>query len=165
MNLYNSVFLFRIYLTIAIIFLFPLCSFITLELSRFLVYYYLRFIKFSKSSHDLLKVDDVFILFKYYLKKKEWFSCIIMLEFFQELQNINYSNSLGICYQKISLNSIARYYYLQALEHDSMNLIVLHNLASVYDKIGNKEKAIRIYKKIISINSNDKVATKFLINQ
>jgi len=164
MNLDSSIFIFRIYLIVAIIFLLFLCSFITLELFRFLFYYYFRFIKFSKLNYALFKVDDVFILFQYYLKKKKWFFCIVMLEFFQELQDINYGNSLGICYQKISLDFIAQYYYLQALTYDSSNLAILHNLASVYHNIGNKAQAIQIYKKIISINSNDKIANKFLRN-
>ncbi len=164
MNLYNSVFIFRTYLIVVILFLAPFCIFITLELIKIVFYYYIYFIKLSSSSNKALKIEDILSVFQYNLKKKKWLSCILMLEFFQELQERNYSNFLGICYQRISFNSIAEYYYLQALVHDSMNLNILHNLANIYSETGNQEDAIKIYKKIISIDPTDMVATKCLMN-
>ena len=164
MILGSSVFIFRIYLIIAIIFLLFLCSFMTLELIKSCIYYYIYFVKFYGIDHKNFNIDNIIFLFQYKLKKKQWFSCILMIEFFQEVQDINYSNFLGICYQKLSLDFVAEYYYLQVLNYDSKNLVILHNLAEIYCKIDKKEEALKIYNRIISIDSNDKIAMKILMN-
>ena len=152
--------MFRIYLLIAILLLLPICFFITLQLIYFFRYYFSLFSVTMNQISNRTNINDILILFTYYLKKQEWLTCILMIELYQELNDLSSNNLLGICYQKISYNNIAKYYYLKALYNDCNNIIILQNLAIIYKKLDEKQEFNNICNKIVSIDSSNKFVIK-----
>ena len=152
--IYNNFTIFRVYLIIAIIILLPACFFITIELFNFINYWFI--IKFSINNDN----RNIFFLCRYYLKKQKWFTCILMLESFQELSSLGCHNLLGICYHKISYNYIAEYYYSKALNNDLNNITILQNLAYIYKNLGYTDKFQDVCSKIVSLDPNNEFIVK-----
>ena len=116
---------------LSIIILVPICYFITIDLIQKIKVYLL--LKFSIKTLNLEQVsnNNMLLLFKNYIKQKQWLKCILMLEFYKLYTNYRVDNLLGICYQKLYFYPIARYYYIFALNDDSSNLSILKNLSFV----------------------------------
>jgi len=143
----NNLLIFRIYLLLSITILLPICYFITIDLIQKITVFFVLTFSIKTLNVDQVSNNNVLLLFKHYIKQKQWLKCILMLEFYKLYTNYRVNNLLGICYQKLYFYRIARYYYIFALNDDPNNLTVLENLLFVckalkdhtmIDKIGNQ---------------------------
>ena len=162
MHFSDNIIIFRFYLVVAIIFLMPICLIITNEC--FVVFfYYTALIKcVNKKNINDIDTNYILTLFRYYVKRKKWLYCILMLESYKNLDRLGCYNLLGICYQKIDSYAIAKYYYLMAFSKDSENILVLQNLAGIYKLIGEESNLKKICHLILDLDSENIIASKYL---
>ena len=92
--MYSNLLIFRIYLLLSIIILVPICYFITIDLIQKIKIYFL--LKFSMKTLNLEQVsnNNMLLLFKNYIKQKQWLKCILMLEFYKLYTNYRVDNLL-----------------------------------------------------------------------
>ena len=129
--MYNNLLIFRIYLLLSITILLPICYFITIDLIQKVTTYFLLTFSMKNPNLDQVSNNNMLLLFKNYIKQKQWLKCILMLEFYKLYTDHKVDNLLGICYQKLCFYQIARYYYIFALDYDCNNLTILQNLLFV----------------------------------
>nr|YP_009295853.1 hypothetical protein Schim_107 [Schimmelmannia schousboei]AOM64788.1 hypothetical protein Schim_107 [Schimmelmannia schousboei] len=151
--------MFQLYLICAICFLLPICFLISSELYKLIA----RNIIYWNINNKSIKKENILGLANIYIKTKKWLTCILMLEFHLDNEiNFEYYNCLGFCYQQISLNEKAKFYYLQASYQEPHNIICLQNVAKIYDILNDQQNAIKSYKKILSIDTSNQIAQKYL---
>nr|QCI04061.1 hypothetical protein [Antithamnionella ternifolia] len=161
MHFSENILIFRLYLVIAILFLIPICFIITKELINSILY--LIVVKrIKRISIQQTNNTDIVRLLQYYLKRQKWLTCILMLESYKTTDRINYFNLLGICYQKVACYIVAEYYYLKATKHDSTNITILQNLATIYKLLYKEYELKKICDVILSLDSNNSLAKKYL---
>ena len=129
--MYNNLLIFRIYLLLSITILVPICYFISIDLIQKIKVYFLLKPSMKTLKLEQVSNNNVLLLFKNYIKQKQWLQCILMLEFYKLYAHYRVDNLLGICYQKLYFYPIARYYYIFALNDDYNNLSILKNLLFV----------------------------------
>nr|YP_009488641.1 Ycf37 [Grateloupia filicina]AWD77363.1 Ycf37 [Grateloupia filicina] len=153
--------MFQLYLVFIILFLIPICYLVTNEIVKFL--FESRLFKFLiplDRSRKLTK-EQVLSLAKIYIRKKQWLSCILMLEFYSKIDNSNlgeYYNSIGFCYQLINLNILAKDYYDQARASSPSNILFLKNLAKAYGLCNDLQASLSIYEQILELDPQNKIA-------
>nr|YP_009398359.1 hypothetical protein [Lophocladia kuetzingii]ARW67545.1 hypothetical protein [Lophocladia kuetzingii] len=151
----NNLLLFHCYLSFALLFLIPLSIFITFQLKTFFsnLLNINQSFKILLSKHEINQIRIV-KLYRNYVTRKQWFKCTILLELCYQLKLISDEfiyMSLAYCYQSNSYYNIAKYYYLQVLNLNSSNIIVLKNLIQIYNQLGDEENALDISKIINSL--------------
>lgn len=152
-----------IYCMILFIFLFPLFIVITLQL----VYIISIENQFNKLSHKNLTGgldgDDIFVLAQICTKKKLWFSSIKILES-KSMGNLNfnsqYFNMIGFSYYSMKQYSLAKAYYLKALDLREDYLIALQNLAKIYELTKQFSLALETYNAILFYYPDNSFAVK-----
>lgn len=162
--LYNLL-VFNLYIIIILIFLVIIGFFLSLDLLN-IVYanLYLSY-NISLQKVDNLNINQLQFYINAYIKKKNWFLCISMLEFYQDSNILEKSQILGYiayCYKQMFYWEISQYYYLQALIYSPESIIILQQLADLYNILSNKKQAREMYERIISIDSNNILANKYL---
>nr|QCI04276.1 hypothetical protein [Anotrichium furcellatum] len=115
----SSIFIFRIYIYFILIFLIMISFFLSKEIYNILDKYFIFFLSYSRIS-----TINVYILINYFLKDKQFFIAISLLELCidKELEDIVLSFiQIGSCYNISDYFKIAKYYYKQALSFDPHN--------------------------------------------
>nr|QCI09081.1 hypothetical protein [Inkyuleea mariana] len=145
----------RLYLVLTICFLIPICFLVSVELLNL----FRRNILFNRRVEFIQSIqinkEQILALAKVYINKQKWLTCILMLEFYislNSINNANYYNCIGFCYQKILLNKIAKYYYINAMLLSPDSLSILKNVANIYKICGDTDNASKVYDKILQIN-------------
>nr|YP_009296055.1 hypothetical protein Schiz_107 [Schizymenia dubyi]AOM64990.1 hypothetical protein Schiz_107 [Schizymenia dubyi] len=161
----NNQVLFQLYLVLIIVFLIPICLFISIGIQK--VYYQNILIHSLMSNKNFRTIDihNSFKIIKTYINIKRWLSCILMLEFFieQKANNIEeYYKYLGLCYENIEVNSLAQQYYQRALKIDPKNVFILQHLGKIQKLAGETQKALQTYKVILSIDRTNQIAMNYL---
>nr|YP_008144759.1 Ycf37 [Grateloupia taiwanensis]AGO19947.1 Ycf37 [Grateloupia taiwanensis] len=155
------VFMFQLYLVFIILFLIPLCYLVTNEIVKLLFENRLSKSLIPLGRSQKLTKEQVLSLAKIYIRKKQWLSCILMLEFYAKIDNSNlgeYYNSIGFCYQLIDFNLLAKDYYSQARAFSPSNILFLKNLAKVYWLCNNLQDSLSTYKQILELDPQNKIA-------
>ena len=151
--------IFRIYLLFAIIILSPICYFITLELFNQILYYVIIFKNKRIVQQKFAIFEDVHFLVNYLLKRQQWFKCIVMLQFYEFYNGYDNNKLLAICFHNLSYNSIARYYYLKALNKEN-SLELLQNLALVCRDLKDDKMFNDVINKIKIIDPDNDILLK-----
>jgi len=154
--MFSNFIIFRVYLCIAIIILIPICYFVTIELLDQIIYYFIFLNSYFFVDRIGKNFNKTSFLVNYFFKRQQWFKCIIMLKFYSYYKNNNVNKSLGICFHYLSYYSIARYYYIKALEFDN-SLEVLQNLALVYRDLKDDRMMFEICSQIHDIDPNNDI--------
>ena len=151
---------FRLYLVIAICVLLPICYFITLELFNQVLYYLIFFKDVKIMRQNNLIIDDIYFLVNYFVQRRQWFKCLLMLQFYEYYKSYNSNKLLGIYFHNLSYNYIARYYYLKSLKHET-DLELLQNLAYICRDLNDSKMLAEICCKINDIDSNNDLLMEF----
>ena len=157
----NSVFMFQLYLVFIILFLTPICYLAGSQLVKLLVENHLFKSLILLDRNQRLTKEQVLFLAKIYINKKQWLSCILMLEFYSKIDKPNsgeYCNSIGFCYQLMNLNRLAKYYYSQAKKISPSNILFLKNLANAYLICNDPQASLSTYKQILEFDSQNHIA-------
>lgn len=112
-----------------------------------------------------IQVEKILELTKIYMNQKRWLSCILLLEKNSITKDPfieNYYNIIGFCYYHLKIYTLSEYYYNQAIREQPTNIIILCNLGRVYVKNKKYKQAISVYRKVLQIEDNNKVAQKEL---
>nr|YP_009399011.1 hypothetical protein [Taenioma perpusillum]ARW68408.1 hypothetical protein [Taenioma perpusillum] len=145
--------LFYLYLFIVLLFLCPLFYFVTLELYqivKFFLYFTLKY-KFISKTLLILHHSQYIEIINTSIRKKDWFTCICMLEFYllHELLNVNIIYKyLAYCYKELLYFDLAEYYYLKILQNYPDQLNILYYLKELYNLSGDKVKSCQIAERI-----------------
>lgn len=154
--------IFRIYLSVAILILFPVCYFLTIELLDQIIYYYLVWKNFRGEKKQIIDLSDVTFLFNYFFTREQFFQCIKLFHMINVIEKES-SFLLGLCYYNLSCLFIARYYYIKALRFDEKdNIRVLQNLALVCRDLKDKSMMLEVCSKIRSIDPENSVLLKLM---
>lgn len=159
----SSVFMFQLYLVFIILFLTPICYLLVSQVAKLIVENRLFKTLIPFDRNQRLSKQQVLSLAKIYIHKKQWLSCILMLELYVKIDNPNlgdYYNSIGFCYQLINLNRLAKYYYSQAKEFSPSNILFLKNLAKAYWMCNDLQASLSIYKQILKLDPQNQIALK-----
>lgn len=164
---YQNFISFDIYLLLIICFLSVVCYFISVDLlisisGHWNVYqwYHVDIIEFIQSS-------DIFLMAKIYIFRKQWLSCILMLELALLEQSSNkyfmeYYSCLAFCFYKLKIYNRSERYYLLYLECNPKHLNTLVCLANIYVSSNQYIKAEIIYERILNIDPENKIAREYL---
>nr|ARW63629.1 hypothetical protein [Chondria sp. (in: red algae)] len=156
----NDIFLFRLYIIIALFFLVPLSLMITWQiyylLRRYILIYSLLNM-FTKNKKFLPSYENYNSLFDIFLDDRKFFLCISFVEFLIHTSSSNINLMyilLAYCYQKSSFLYIAEYYYLKALDIEPQSKIALSGLVKIYAQLGNIDKLNYVNSQIDILDSN-----------
>nr|YP_009397344.1 hypothetical protein [Dasyclonium flaccidum]ARW66530.1 hypothetical protein [Dasyclonium flaccidum] len=159
LSITNSILLFRSYLLVFLCLLIPLFFLINVEVYQIIKKVY-GFYLHSYSSRNNLNLNSFNLWFEFYVISKQWLLCISMIELFY-LSDIIKSDlafiSLAYCYRNINCLEIAEYYYLITLSYVPNDISLLKNLASVYDQLGQYDKAINVYRDVIKLSKEESI--------
>ena len=154
----NGIFLFRLYISFALLFLVPLSFFITRQIyflfnSYFIVY---NSISYSKKNVMFTIDDELYTnLFNFYLTRKKFFLCIALAELFivqsPSKRYLGYI-SLAYCYKETRFFYVAEYYYLSASSLSKDNVSILVNLLKIYNELGDASKISLVENQIDKLN-------------
>nr|YP_009332828.1 hypothetical chloroplast RF37 [Membranoptera tenuis]AKL79084.1 hypothetical chloroplast RF37 [Membranoptera tenuis] len=155
----NNLVLFYLYIVMTLFFLVPLCYLISIQLFHIIyciIFSYLNYnLYFSNfQTKNSIKYKQ---FFNFYIKEKQWFLCICMLELAYEKKicsNIILFNNLAYCYKGLDCWQITEYYYLKALFDSPSNLSILNNLSSLYRVSNQVNKAKEINRRILLLKNN-----------
>nr|YP_009326608.1 hypothetical chloroplast RF37 [Membranoptera platyphylla]AMJ16865.1 hypothetical chloroplast RF37 [Membranoptera platyphylla] len=155
----NNLVLFYLYIVITLFFLVPLCYLISIQLFHIIyctIFSYLNYNLYFSSfqTRDSAKYIQ---FFNFYIKEKQWFLCISMLEFAYEKKicdNMILFNNLAYCYKSLDFWQITEYYYLKALFYSPSNLSILSNLSNLYKASNQMNKAKEINRRIFLLKNN-----------
>nr|ARW68609.1 hypothetical protein [Palisada sp.] len=154
----NSVFLFRLYIIFALLFLVPLSFFITRQIYFLFNSYFVvcNLIGYSKENVLWTLSDEVYInLFNFYVTRKKFFLCISLAElFFLQCPSKRYLVyiSLAYCYKESRFFYAAEYYYLRASSLSKDNISILVNLLKIYNELGDFNKVSLVENQIETLN-------------
>nr|YP_009731998.1 hypothetical protein [Gracilaria edulis]QHS70568.1 hypothetical protein [Gracilaria edulis]UAD85524.1 hypothetical protein [Gracilaria edulis] len=130
--------MFELYIIIIICFLLPICYFITNNLKY--IYKQANILNNIKKPKDTIYIEhqNIIYIINTYIKRKKWLYCITMLEFYINQSSIdedkilaNYYNYIGLCYQLMDIDKIAKKYYLKAYNKQPNNKEILKNLNNI----------------------------------
>lgn len=152
--------IFRIYLSIAIFILLPVCYLLTIELLDQIKYYYLIFNNFRVENKDIINLNDVTFLFNYFFTREQFFQCIKLYSMIGVIDK-ECDFLLGLCYYNLSFLYIARYYYVEALKFgEKDNIKVLQNLALACNDLKDRNMMFEVCSKIRSIDPANSILLK-----
>nr|YP_010865371.1 hypothetical protein QQR83_pgp003 [Campylaephora boydenii]WGT74145.1 hypothetical protein [Campylaephora boydenii] len=151
--------MFRLYLLLAITVLLSICYFITLELFNQIIYSYIFLKDVCIIKQKNVIFNDIYFLVNYFMKRRQWFKCILMLQFYEYYKNYNSNRFLGICFHNLSYQYIARYYYINSLKYES-SLEVLENLALICIDLKDDIMFNELCCKISEIDPENKILMK-----
>nr|YP_009397753.1 hypothetical protein [Sonderella linearis]ARW66939.1 hypothetical protein [Sonderella linearis] len=153
----NNILLFRSYIVISLLLLLPLSMYLTLELWQ--IFQFILFKQINLDKNNYLRILNV------YIDRKKWLLCISFLEvsslFNVIAMDINLMY-LAYCYRNLNYYNIAEYYYLKAIFYSPCNIIILSNLASMYNLLGRKNDAINLYRQIYSLDSSYSIPENYI---
>jgi len=66
-----------------------------------------------------------------------------------------YYNNIALCYTELKNQSMAKEFFLKALDADGKNINALNGMADIYEKEKNIDKAVEMYNKILEISPDD----------
>nr|YP_010198919.1 hypothetical protein LK147_pgp172 [Hydropuntia urvillei]UAD88368.1 hypothetical protein [Hydropuntia urvillei] len=130
--------MFELYIITLICFLLPLCYFITNNIKS--IYKQINTLNNIKGKKNKIHVKNEYILYvtKTYISRKKWLHCITMLDFYTEQCKTddntiiaNYYNYIGLCYQCVHLDKIAKKYYLKAYNKEPISKQALKKLNNI----------------------------------
>lgn len=155
---------FDIYLVFIICFLSIICYFISFDI-RQSISDNLNLYKIDRIK--VIQSDYILLIAKSYILRKEWLSCILMLELMinniEESKDLKeYYNCLAFCFYSLNMYGKAKEYYLESIKRYPEDLNTLMSLAEVYNKSKDSNKATELYRKILSIDKNNRSAQLYL---
>lgn len=163
----TNILLFRIYIIFALFFLLPFSFLISVELFHFIKWsfigLYFNFRHFTKNFE--LNSNNSTLLFEFYYKRKKWFLSVCLLELSCIIEIIDKTllfSFLAYLYEQISYLNIAEYYYLKANLHSPYNTDILSSLANLYDIWDKPDKALVVYRQILSLDNTYNIPQKYL---
>ncbi len=119
----------------------------------------------DKTQSNISPYDISFRLGLSYLQKRQYDKAVQQFENCLNTWNKNdmlslgvLYNTLGFCYYKSNQLKMAGYYYKQAILLLPDYTSALNNLAMVFERQANKDKAIEMYKKVLSYDSRNLTA-------
>nr|QCI04541.1 hypothetical protein [Apoglossum ruscifolium] len=156
----SNLFLFYIYVIIALCFLIPLSYIISLELFNLIVSLIFIYLNYSVVYNNLINSNKLkyYKLIDFYVNRRQLFLCISILEFSLiqgYFDNIFIYSYLAYCYKSLFYFQIAEYYYLKALFYSPSNVVILNNLFELYNMSEQSNKANEIYDRILLLNKNN----------
>nr|YP_009396711.1 hypothetical protein [Ophidocladus simpliciusculus]ARW65897.1 hypothetical protein [Ophidocladus simpliciusculus] len=154
----NTIFLFRLYLMFALLFLLPLSCVLTFQLISFFKVLFKLYTLLQIPVLTLMSDQDTCInLFHCYRNREQWVSSIALFELINIFNSRNKDliySSIAYCYRLNKFFQISEYYYLKALSINPSNCFLLSNIANFYYSNGKRNKAIAINERIKNIDSS-----------
>lgn len=149
--------LFYLYLSLVLLLLSLFAFFVSVQLKIVLLYLF-NFLQ--QSFNQTMNFSDISYesLFSFHLNISDYFLCISLSEFYLKSSNLLLDKtiiyvSLGLIYSQLSCWNIAEYYYLQSLSLNPRDKQINVALASLYSKLGYKEKSQYFYDAIALLDS------------
>lgn len=131
MNSYNSIILFKAYLTIAVSLMTFISILVTIEMWKILKITLLIFL-----FNDAEEENQIYIVNQALQSRCMWLSSISLLEcFIGYKQTSRGMYNLALCYHKLNLVNIAEYYYISISKNSSYFLQVQQNRDLIYKNI------------------------------
>nr|YP_010204045.1 hypothetical protein LK038_pgp136 [Ahnfeltia fastigiata]UAT97626.1 hypothetical protein Ahn.fas.Ore.pt_086 [Ahnfeltia fastigiata] len=155
----------RIYLTILILFLLPICFIITMQLIKLIMRENIINSSQHQNEGEDFSHEYILVIAQIYIEKKMWFSCISMIE--SKLNSSvqfdpKYYNCIGFCYYNAKKYGLAKDYYNNAININPYYTLALSNLAKTYRNMGDKEKSKLVYNRILKYDPDNLIAKKGL---
>ncbi len=163
---YSSLVIFRIYILVIFLFLLFISIFISQEIFSLLNTYFFIYRINKLFSSKIYDIDKVNVLTDKYIKYKKWLLCIGFLEYCyinKILDPYTVYKILGYCYLQTHYFQISKYYYLQALTYEKLDISILYNLIILYDYLSESKNVCKYCNKILLLDPQNSFASKYLL--